>query len=117
MYMELTEEALLLLQQRVGNDHGLVKLVFDTEGCGCAVNGVPALWLVDELAASDEQLESNTNFTFIIDRHHLIYYEERIKLHANHTAGTFRLSSAQQVYSIHVKCVDRRVSHKSSSIG
>lgn len=35
------------------------QLRFDAEGCGCAVSGVPTIWLSEQLTGECEQLETN----------------------------------------------------------
>lgn len=94
---------------------GYVKLIYDTDGCGCAVNGVPALWLVKERSAFDEELPNNASLPMLIDRHQTVFYEERMKLDAGAVPGSFVLSSPQQIYSTHVVCSDRRQASEAAS--
>ncbi|MDG0875381.1 iron-sulfur cluster biosynthesis family protein [Paenibacillus thiaminolyticus] len=94
---------------------GYIKLIYDTDGCGCAVNGVPGLWLVRERGACDEDLPNNASLPMLIDRHQAIFYEDRMKLDAGAIAESFVLSSPQQIYSTHVICSDRRTASEASS--
>ncbi|MFJ8256195.1 iron-sulfur cluster biosynthesis family protein [Peribacillus asahii] len=46
MYIEWTEKALTKVTEKMNGDSGYLLLKYDTDDCGCAVNGVTALWLV-----------------------------------------------------------------------
>ncbi|MGZ9584127.1 iron-sulfur cluster biosynthesis family protein [Paenibacillus marinisediminis] len=107
MEIQMTDsaiEAIIVLR----HDSGLIRLSYDTDGCGCAVNGVPSIWIIDQPSPFDEQVSSNAPFPVVIDHHHAIFFEEQLFLDAM-GAGIFRLSSKQQIYSTHVSCVDKRV--------
>ena len=47
MNITFTDTAKQRLTPCMEQNNTLLKLVFDTEGCGCSVNGVPTLWLVE----------------------------------------------------------------------
>lgn len=96
---------------------GYVKLIYDTDGCGCAVNGVTALWLVKERGSFDADLPNNASLPMLIDRHQTVFYEDHMKLDAGTVAGSFVLSSPQQIYSTHVVCSDRRTASDASHEG
>lgn len=106
------EEALRRKLDGPSGEAGYIKLIYDTDGCGCAVNGVPALWLVRERGSCDEELPNNASLPMLIDRHQTVFYEERMKLDSG--AGSFVLSSPQQIYSTHVICSDRRTASEAS---
>ncbi len=44
MKIELTNEAIRKIQDKIENEKGHLKLKYDTEGCGCVVSGIPTLW-------------------------------------------------------------------------
>lgn len=48
MHLTITEAAERILSPLLQEPSTWLKLVYDIEGCGCAVDGVPALWLVNE---------------------------------------------------------------------
>ncbi|MFL1672416.1 iron-sulfur cluster biosynthesis family protein [Paenibacillus dendritiformis] len=108
------EEALRRKLDGPSGEAGYIKLIYDTDGCGCAVNGVPALWLVRERGSCDEELPNNASLPMLIDRHQTVFYEERMKLDSGAIAGSFVLSSPQQIYSTHVICSDRRTASEAS---
>ncbi|WJH34107.1 hypothetical protein N6H14_29880 [Paenibacillus sp. CC-CFT747] len=41
---------------------GRLKLVYDTEGCGCAVNGVPDLWIEPAQPEHSGELAVESNY-------------------------------------------------------
>ncbi|WP_195570810.1 iron-sulfur cluster biosynthesis family protein [Paenibacillus sp. 1001270B_150601_E10] len=106
MQLILSEPVLQDLSERLA-ENGMLKLVYDTDGCGCAVNGVPAIWLVDHPSADDQSITSNAPFQVLIHRNQDVFFEELMMLDRN-ASGYFRLASHQQIYSTHVACYDKR---------
>lgn len=106
MELHMTEAAIDSLRSKLG-DLGFVKLVYDSEGCGCADNGVPGLWLVDRPAPFDVPIITNAPFPVIIDNHQTMYFESVMRLDVQ-SSGYFRLSSNQQIYTTHLASVDKR---------
>jgi uncharacterized protein YqkB len=88
---------------------GAIKLAYDTEGCGCAVNGVAALWLVDSPEEDDMLARSNV-FTIFYDPRHEVYFEERLLVDKRGDARDFVLKSSAQTYNPSMKVIDRRTS-------
>jgi peptidyl-tRNA hydrolase len=48
MYIEWTETAAEKIASKVQGQEGYLQLKYDTDGCGCVVSGVTALWWVNE---------------------------------------------------------------------
>ncbi|MDF2726269.1 MAG: iron-sulfur cluster biosynthesis protein [Paenibacillus sp.] len=89
--------------------NGPYKLAYDAEGCGCAVNGVPALWLVDEVGPEDVLAEADADeLPFIYEKRHELFFEDRLKIDYNREKRTFRLASDGQIYTPDLKVVDKR---------
>ncbi|WP_246536698.1 iron-sulfur cluster biosynthesis family protein [Paenibacillus cookii] len=42
MNMRISERAARFLRRKIGDAPSPVRLVFDSEGCGCGANGIPA---------------------------------------------------------------------------
>lgn len=59
MKIMFTDSAIERLTPYMDQGEALLKLAFDTEGCGCSVNGVPTLWLVSEESPNDLTAETN----------------------------------------------------------
>ena len=49
-----TQEAIDKLLHMFPAEQPTIKIVYDTEGCGCAVNGVVQLWRTDGISSEDE---------------------------------------------------------------
>ncbi|TVY01011.1 iron-sulfur cluster biosynthesis family protein [Paenibacillus cremeus] len=112
MHITFSEEAAGRLNQALAHGEGrLVKLVFDSEGCGCAVSGVPTLWLVDEPGPNDFQLDGPP-FEVWMDKKHEVYFEEKLKIDYKQADLSFVLKSSNQIYNNRMKLVDRRYSLK-----
>ena len=107
MELQMTDAAIEAINV-IWHGSGLIRLSYDTDGCGCAVNGVPSIWIIDQPSPFDEQVASNAPFPVVIDHHQAIFFEEHLFLDIV-GVGNYRLSSKQQIYSTHVSCVDKRV--------
>jgi len=106
MYIHLTDDARKAINERIGTGSTAcyLKLVYDTEYCGC--NGLPALHLVSTVEETDVLVDSNGP-PMATDRGRMIYFEERMKIDRS-GSSSFKLSSDSQTYSSNVKLVDRR---------
>jgi len=107
MKITLTDAAIAQLQPLLEDGKTLVKLVFDTEGCGCSVNGVPTLWLVHETAQGEIQAESEP-FPLIYKAKDEIFFEDQMKLDYENAAKSYILKSNNQIYNAHMALVDKR---------
>ncbi|WP_276351461.1 iron-sulfur cluster biosynthesis family protein [Cohnella caldifontis] len=107
MKMAWSEEAVRQLRERYGPDVTGFRLVYDTEGCGCAVNGVPALWAVDAPAPGHETAESEP-FALSIDPRQALFFEDALRIDYRSDNRSFRLSSDSQIYTSRLILADRR---------
>lgn len=90
MKLRITDEAKQQLEQIQDSDRPLLRLFYDTEGCGCGVNGLPTIRLEKEERSTDQRVE-NDDYTVIIDQQQAIFFKKDMKL--DFLKGTFRLSS------------------------
>lgn len=107
MHITLTDEASAALSKRLGAEPGTLRIVYDTEGCGCAVNGVPALWIVDSPLDGDVSVASGPVDVWI-DPNQAIFFEDAVKLDYRPDAHCFRLYSDSQIYHAALNVSDRR---------
>lgn len=105
MKITLDQQAIEIINQRLGESAGQVRLVYDTEGCGCY--GITVLHLVDEPLKHDEPIE-NADFTFWIDPQRAVFYEDEMTLSGDPITKTFRLAGNSQIYSSNVGLEDMR---------
>jgi uncharacterized protein YqkB len=75
-----------------------LKLVYDIEGCGCAVDGVVRLWRVAETEPEDG---TACEFPAVIlyNGRQAVFFEDRLILDVQERAGTFILKSDNQIYA------------------
>jgi uncharacterized protein YqkB len=107
MKISWSEEAVRQIRERFGSDAAHLRLVYDTEGCGCAVNGVPALWVVDERAPGDIAVDCEP-FGVSIDPKHEVFFEDVLRIDYRSDVRCFRLSSDNQIYTSRLIPADRR---------
>jgi uncharacterized protein YqkB len=83
-----------------------LKLVFDSEGCGCAVDGVARLWRVTEPEPEDG---TACEFPAVIlyNRRQAVFFEDRLVLDVQERTGTFILKSDNQIYAVGLTIEDR----------
>lgn len=84
-----------------------IKLAYDSEGCGCAVNGVAALWLVEEPQVDDIESEASPYRT-LYDKKHAVFFDEQVTVDYNPQKRAFTLKSKQQIYNTMMRLIDKR---------
>ncbi|MBW7649697.1 iron-sulfur cluster biosynthesis family protein [Anoxybacillus sp. ST4] len=104
MNVTLTKRAIEHLRRVQGNKH--VKLIYDTDGCGCAVNGVPVLLLIDELDEHDVAIETN-DVPIWMEKHQLIFFDDEMTIDVVDGAGCFQLKSPNQILNPRMSLVER----------
>jgi len=108
MVIEWSEQAVEELALRYGEDARIWKLVSDSEGCGCAMNGVAAFWLIDAPQADDLRAESNGGLTVVYEKRHEVFFDERMRVSYDSGRRAFKLASDGQIYSNGLRVEDRR---------
>jgi len=88
---------------------GRLKLVYDTEGCGCAVSGVPALWIVDE-PVGRESVYSGEPFEVWVETKDEVFFEDRMTIDYMENGLRYVLKSSSQIYSAYMNLIDKRPS-------
>lgn len=111
MHVQFTEEAAAYIHSRcfAENAAGAIRLAYDTEGCGCAVNGVAALWVVDSPEEGDRLAGSN-RFTVCFDPLQELFFEEKLIVDRKSGQQALVLKSAGQTYNASMPVQDRRTS-------
>jgi uncharacterized protein YqkB len=85
--------------QLAKNDLHALKLVYDNEGCGCAVNGVAQVWMIPFVDASEAfPYASGSVFQIIFAQKDVIYFEERLIIDYKASSRSFILKSVNQIY-------------------
>lgn len=110
MQITITDQAIQRLTHVAKPGADFLKLVYDIEGCGCAVDGVPVLWITSE-AGEDELTAAQSPFHVVYDKRQEVFFEDRLKLDYRAGSRTFILSSANQIYHHNLSIVDKRNNH------
>jgi len=96
MKIEITTAAAEKINVRTEGRKGYLKLKYDTDGCGCAVNGVVVLWLVPELEEDDIEIETNDQSVYI-EKAKEVFFDEQMKIDFSTATNCFQLKSPQQI--------------------
>lgn len=107
MRIHFTEAAIAELNKKMTDSSDILKLVYDTDGCGCAVSGVVQLWLVRSLQDGDVQADA-APFRIVYEQRQEVFFEEELKLNYHPDTFAFRLSSRQQIYNHAMSLIDKR---------
>lgn len=94
MQLTITPEAEQKLNELKINNNSLV-LWYDTDGCGCGVNGLPTIQLVTEKQDYHQALAGNTTIPAFIDSRQAVFFANDMKLDIRN--GVFRLSSPEGI--------------------
>lgn len=108
MKMTWSPEAEAVLRARFGADVPGFRLVYDTEGCGCAVNGVPALWAVDGAMPGDVSADSGP-LRLWLNGQQSVFFDDALRLDYRSDRRSFTLASDNQTYTTRLVVEDHRV--------
>ncbi|TCJ05590.1 iron-sulfur cluster biosynthesis family protein [Cytobacillus praedii] len=106
MEIIVTEEAEKKIKAKIDGQNGYLKLKYDTEGCGCVVSGVSALWLVNELADDDHEVHTNIGSIYI-EKSKEVFFEETMTIAFSEKANCFQLKSPNQYLNPRMSLYDR----------
>ncbi len=96
MYIEWTAAAVAKINEKIDVENGYLLLKYDTDGCGCAVDGVSALWLISELEDDFKKVETN-GVAIYIEKSKMVFFDERMKVKFEPTVNSFMLTSPNQI--------------------
>lgn len=96
MEITITASAAAKFNEKINGRDGYLKLKYDTEDCGCAVNGVIALWFVPELGTDDITIETNDRKIYM-EKSKSVFFDEKMTIDFSNVTNTFQLKSPQQI--------------------
>jgi uncharacterized protein YqkB len=102
--INITEAATEKINERLNNRDGYLKLKYDTDDCGCAVNGVVALWFISELETDDIAIETNDR-TVYAEKSKMVFFDEQMKIDFSQASNCFQLKSPQQILNGHMSLI------------
>ncbi|MDE3839492.1 heme biosynthesis protein HemY [Bacillus methanolicus] len=106
MEITLTDEAASKLDEKTAGKTGYLKLKYDTDGCGCAVNGVTALWFVSETDSDDEEIVTN-NRSIFVEKSAKVLLDEKMKIDFLESANCFQLKSSGEIINGRMSFIDK----------
>ncbi|MFS0863455.1 iron-sulfur cluster biosynthesis family protein [Fredinandcohnia sp. 179-A 10B2 NHS] len=106
MKVTFTERAIKELESKITNQEKILKLKYDTEGCGCVVSGVTALWLVEEEDFDDVAIETNFR-PLLVEKSKMVFLDENLTIDTVETANCFQLRSPNEILNPRLRFVER----------
>ncbi|RLL48143.1 iron-sulfur cluster biosynthesis family protein [Oceanobacillus piezotolerans] len=94
MQLSITPIAEEKLKELRNNDSSYLLLWYDTDGCGCGVNGLPTIRFTNEKQPFHVQV-SNAVYPTIIAKQQAVFFAEDMKL--DYKNGSFRLTTSEEM--------------------
>lgn len=104
MEITITAAAIEKINEKTAGRDGYLKLKYDTEGCGCVVSGVAALWLVPQLEDDDIAIETNDQKVYL-EKSKMVFFDEQMKIDFSKASNCFQLKSPQQILNGHMSFI------------
>ncbi|SFF09076.1 Uncharacterized protein YqkB [Paenibacillus catalpae] len=102
MRITFTPAAVKALTPYIEDDGRQLKLLYDTEGCGCVVSGIPALELIEQ-GGPDDKLAQGDPFPFWFEPRHEVFFEPELRIDYDTARGTYSLKSDNQIYTLNLR--------------
>lgn len=94
MQLSITKQAQERLKNLEVDDKKNLLLWYETEGLGCAINGLPTIRFVKEIEPSYKNVD-NPSYPTYVDEEFRIYFQQDLTL--DYMNGMFKLSSAGEI--------------------
>ncbi|MFS0613799.1 iron-sulfur cluster biosynthesis family protein [Lederbergia ruris] len=106
MKLSITPEAAKQIEQKMNTDHSIVTLKYETEGCGCAVSGIPTLELINQKNLNEEEyMRIATNAMDVyIEKAKIVFFDDEMKIGFLPKKQTFQLSSPSEILNGRMSC-------------
>ncbi|RAP78191.1 iron-sulfur cluster biosynthesis family protein [Paenibacillus montanisoli] len=105
MHFTFTPSAIEKLAPYLKDGRKSLKLLYDTEGCGCVVSGVPMLQLLDQ-PHQDDTLGSGTPYSVWYEPRYEVFFEPNLKVDYNEARSSFSLKSDSQIYTANLRLMN-----------
>ncbi|MBY6035605.1 iron-sulfur cluster biosynthesis family protein [Fictibacillus nanhaiensis] len=105
MEISFTRAALERLKSKRQGKEGFIKLKHDTEGCGCVVSGVSALWLVDQIEPNDTKISTNGPDVYM-EYNTEVFFDQKMSIDAQ-PGNHFSLKSPAEILNSSMKFYDQ----------
>jgi uncharacterized protein YqkB len=95
MEITITDTAAKKIEEKRDQQQGYLKLKYDTEGCGCVVSGVSALWLVSEIDEGDREIQTSIGAIYV-EKSKEVFLNDNLKIDFSPSTNTFQLKSPNE---------------------
>lgn len=100
MKVNITENAQKFLSKFVNENEALI-LIYDTEGCGCAVNGIPQLFISSiQYVLKYEKIKTDSIPIYMYKKQ-MIFFDEELTIDCLNN-NKLKLYSNNQIFSNHM---------------
>jgi uncharacterized protein YqkB len=119
LHIHITENAAFAIESTLAPGPYRLQLLYDTDGCGCAVNGIAQLWAVDESAPVQPEIATVTSdhptlpITVVYELRHEVFFEDKLTIDFDPAYRAFVIKSTGQYYNPRAGIVDRRMQYLS----
>lgn len=96
MNITITDEAQKVLKAKIADRPGYLKIKYDTEGCGCAVSGIPVLEYVEQKEHGDIEIETEA-MPVLVEKSKQVFYDKNLKIDFSKSSNTFQLKSPGEI--------------------
>ncbi|WP_110111231.1 iron-sulfur cluster biosynthesis family protein [Bacillus sp. CGMCC 1.16541] len=97
MNITFTEQAIKKINERFPEKKDeLLKLKYDTDGCGCVVSGITALWVVNEADEGDVTIETNFR-PVLVEKNKQVFLDENMTVDYVESVNAFMLKCPSQI--------------------
>jgi uncharacterized protein YqkB len=100
--IDFTPAAAARVEAELPGGHVMLKLLYDTEGCGCVMSGVPTLLSITEPEDGDERAEGGPIEVWFQKRYE-VFFEDALKIDAKEGSLDFVLKSDNQIYTTNLR--------------
>jgi len=97
MNIQPSTAAINKLIEQFPEDERIIKLIYDIEGCGCAVDGVVQLCRVQKQQSEDAVAYAGP-ITLLYDPKQEVFFEDHLMLDYDSSRRGFSLKSKNQIY-------------------
>lgn len=90
------------LESLTDGKDGFVKLIYDSEDCGCGDDGVTTLWYISEPEGNEDVIDTNIG-KMLVDKDKTIYMAEDMKIVWVEDYNSFRLTTSNGIINPFMK--------------
>ncbi|MGM9927446.1 MAG: iron-sulfur cluster biosynthesis family protein [Bacillus sp. (in: firmicutes)] len=102
MRIEWDEMAIQQLESLKKGKAGFVKLIYDSEDCGCGDDGVSTLWYISEPEGNEIEIETNIG-RMLVDKDKVVYLDDEMKIAWVPEYNCFRLTTKKGIITPFMK--------------